>query len=329
MKVMCYICMGCWAMLCDAKAGLLLFDSLDDGAQAYVVEQLTRSVRDADIVILHQRCDEWSRNDDAGLSKAQQQALDLTPSRFIRTLKGAASVACNDVVYVYRPSGKEWRALADPRNGSPATPPPYRPLFFSDDWVRLVFVERQLEPIRGRIADRAIGSSMEPFVQSAMKMGAATFMTKYGLADTFSNRVYKVLDGCVFHVDYPVPDMGETELMRANRQNLELSKAGVPKLQKANEMIHLSKREVSEIVFIAYSLGGGNGIAAYAAASKDNPLMETITSPVFVTSIGKRLYGALAKAGGPIPDASRQRTNQAAAPVKTGNVGGGGSTGKP
>ena len=271
------------------------FDQLDGRTQAYIIKQLSLALGDSDIAILQQRNDEWVRKD-TSLSTGQKATLGLTLLRFIKMLKGTANVATNEIIYIYEPYNKEWHIRSDPRHGSPNRPPPYRPLFLAEDLMRLVLMKHQMEPIRDRFCDgwQKREPEIKPFVADALNMdNGKEFLAKYNLTTTFSNKVYRVMEGCVFRVDYPVPDMPETELMRMNRQNAALMKARVPYLQKMTNLVSLTKREVSEIVLLAYLLEGEKGRSQYAAMIKDNLLLEPMTELVFKTGIGRKLFAIL------------------------------------
>ena len=127
----------------------------------------------------------------------------------------------------------------------------------------------------------------------ATNMEATVFMGKYDLAAVFSNQVYSVVEGCIFHVDLPVPELPETELMRANAAMVAAGKTRLSFFQKDSGLIHLSPEEVSEVVYIACLLDGGAG--QYAEARKRAPeLLLPVEKPEFKTAIGKRVHAAVA-----------------------------------
>ena len=288
----------CIYLLCcltHLSAAAEVFDNADGKVQEYVVKQLSLAFRNCDIAIVQDRWDDGFRVD-SGLKPGQIRSLDLRKMRLLRILKGLPLAKYNEVIYLYTPFDKEWFIMSEVRSGRPhRAEPPYRPLFLSDDLMRLVLMRRQIEPLKERILKSDRDPRLKPFLEDASelvsgKMTAANFMSKYDLTDNFSNKVYSVIEGCVFQVDYPAPVMEETELMRMNKQNLQLTKARVTDSKKMTRLIHLTPREASEIIFIAYQLEGKKGFDQYAAVAKGDPLLEPMEPAEFKTTIGKQLF---------------------------------------
>ena len=135
-----------------------------------------------------------------------------------------------------------------------------------------------------------------------MTLSEPDFMRKYHLESVFSNRVYRVMDECVFHVDYPVPDLPETESMKLNRHITDVWKKRSEEAVYTTEntgLIHLSPEEISEIVYIAYRMDkNSGGHKAYMEACAREPkvlLPMDEKKPVFKTAIGIALRDALRK----------------------------------
>jgi len=291
MKKICIsLCLSAFLALPAAMAAE--FDKLDIRTQDYIVGQLAEAVKDSDIAVLQDRNDEWARPDGKGLGRGRARALGLSPMRFVSMLKGqAGSLSCNDLIFAYVPDRTELLTLSDPRSGV-NLPPPYRPLFLADDLVRLVFLKHQREPVRTRVAKSDRDPNLKPFIADAGQMDAAKFMEKYSLAEVFSNSVFRVAEGCVFRIECAVPAMEETDLMRLNKETLELGKAGLPKLQDETGLLALTREEVSEIVFVACLCGGDDGAVKYAEAIRSGGILQPVDGSALKTNIGKKLSRA-------------------------------------
>ena len=174
--------------------------------------------------------------------------------------------------------------------------PPYFPtLHTTDNLTRLVLLTRQTTPLGSRLFFRRTdkGARQKMVYDDAKNMEAAAFMGKYDLTAVFSNKVYSVVEGSIFHVDLPVPELPETELMRLNAAMGAAGEARVSFFQQNSRLIHLSPEEVSEVVYIACLLDGGAG--QYTEARKRAPeLLLPVEKPEFKTAIGKRVHAAVA-----------------------------------
>lgn len=283
----------CFTLL-NAKAEKV-FDTEDARIQAYVVKQLTHALRDSDIVILQDRRDELSREEDAVFTFVQRLTLGLQTVRFIGKVKGDIHVSPLEAFYLYANDYyKRFSPLVENEIPNPCY---YEPLFLGANMMTLAFMKHQPEPIKERVAIKGRFPNLESIAEDAKKMEGKKFLTKYNLSGVFSNKVYKLVEGCIFHIDYPEPVMAENETIRMNdkmnNQTPERVKAHLAELRKSSGFIHLSSREVSEIVFIAYLLEGDKGVAHYAAARKDVALLEPVEEMTFKTNIGKKLFEAL------------------------------------
>ncbi len=286
-----------------ASASAKTFDESDSRTKDYITINLAKAIRDYDIAIVHGRRDETYRRLDSPLNIYYEMPLELRRLRLIAMLKGLVEVEYNDVVYIYVPDknaiGKPfvWREVGPSVSIEEVLPSPYIPSISHDDLMRLVFMKRQATPLKDRVLEGYRSQErMKQFVEDALAMDGKELMDKYNLNDIFPNRVYLLAEACIFQVDYPAPEMPETKSMQMNRKNWELTKAHTPEVQKYSHLIHLSKREVSEIVFIAYIFDENDGINKYAKVCKTNTqILLPITEPVFETEIGRMLYEALNK----------------------------------
>ena len=275
----------------------MTFEASPRKVQAYVVKQLSHVLPHYEIALAYGRNDELFRDNDSVLSRGQAHYLDLEDLRLLRMLRGTTSISYNELFYLYcpfSPFDKSRRTLLENRV---VRSPPYCPFIRSDDAVRFIFIKRQTEPLPERLwGNNERWPELKAFEKDAkdfagMKISAEAFMSKYGIAEIFSNQVYTIAEGCVFRVDYPVPEMETTFIMRLNGH--PVSKSTIAEIQKLSGLITLSAREVSEIVFIAYLQDGEDGIARYAEIAKADPLLVPMTKPEFQTELGKRLYAAV------------------------------------
>jgi hypothetical protein len=176
--------------------------------------------------------------------------------------------------------------------------PPYQPNLQRDDLVRFMVLSRQAEPLAERVDIRAksLVSYEQQFGNDAVAMAESrmsphALMEKRRLADIFSNKVYRVVDGCTFHIVYPVPEMEVTYRMKVvPRRNDEKR---ITHMQTTSGLIQLTAREVSEIVFIAHLQDGQDGIAKYAGVAEGDPFLLPMDRPVFQTELGRRLHAAI------------------------------------
>ena len=300
-----------------ANPGFLSFDSLPEDKQEYVVKSLASALPTADVAVLHSRFDEASRND-GEMDNTVKHVLNLWSIRFSVILKGRNSLPPYSVGYIYkpdlyvpgllphvyesRPSGRDLRA-----EGYWVRPPYFPTINPKDDLTRLILLTRQTAPLKDRIIPRNNwGARFKMIYEDATNMEATAFMGKYDLTAVFSNKVYSVVEGCIFHVDLPVPELPETELKKAHPEVVAADKARLPFHQQRSGLIHLSPEEVSEIVYIACLLDVGAG--QYAEASKRAPeLLLPVEKPEFKTAIGKRVHAAVA---GKIPGTNTGKQGQ-------------------
>ena len=287
-----------------ADPEFLSFDSLPEDKQEYVVKSLASALPTADVAVLHSRIDEIYRND-GEMDGMVNAALGLWSIRFPVILKGRNSLPPYSVGYIYkpdlyvpgllphvhesRPSGRDLRTA-----GYWVRPPYFPTINPKDDLTRLVLLTRQTAPLKDRIIPRNNwGARFKMIYDDAKNMDETEFMEKYDLTAVFSNQVYRVVEGCIFHVDLSVHELPETELEKTHPEVVAADRARLPFHQQRSGLIHLSSEEVSEIVYIACLLDGGAG--QYAEASKRAPeLLLPVEKPEFKTAIGKRVHAAVA-----------------------------------
>ncbi|MDO5318677.1 MAG: hypothetical protein Q4G65_08635 [bacterium] len=137
--------------------------------------------------------------------------------------------------------------------------------------------------IRISLLHTASGGTIK--TEDAKRMKPEELLRELGVESVFSNRVFSLNEGCVFHVDYELPRLKQE------------SKNRVPD-EVPPEVMRLSSEEVSEVVRLAYAVDGD--AAGYDAACARCPqLLKPVTE--FRTGIGRMLREALS-AGGMLPN---------------------------
>lgn len=269
------------------------FDDLDINTKKYIISSISRVIKSCDIAIIHGRSDEWLRQDDH-MNHEVRMVLGLRRFRFVTFLKGSSEIEPYDLGYVYPPeriARSTQVDLIERPFGKNNLPPPYRPtLMPGDDLMRLVFVEAKKDMIDSRILDIP---RLKTVLRDARNMKKENFVKKYDLEKFFDERVYHVHEGCIFRVNYKIPDLPDTDLMKMNRANQSLIEARVPDLQKRASLITLNKQEVSEIVFICHYVQEKGGLTEYEKKRQNNPeFLGEMLKPSFKTKIGEMLFTA-------------------------------------
>ncbi len=160
--------------------------------------------------------------------------------------------------------------------------PPYDPYqAYKDACVQLMLLtpEHKLDrkrirlngfPMKERTIQTIIGKDYKDQTSEEL-------MAKLGVGKVFSNRVFRLNEGCAFHVDYPVTDNATEALPEGS-----------------SALMHLSAEEVSELVDLAYLVDGD--ASGYAAAVARCPeILKPVTE--IKTTFGKRLRQALGAGG--------------------------------
>ncbi len=279
------------------------FDTAPPRTQRYIVESLADAITSCEVAVLLGRSDEWLRSDDV-LNIDHRHGFDLRSFRHVASLKSAVFLPHYGPCYVYPP-----KSYITPRirvrhpKSEKDLSPPYRPRFpGGENLTVLMFLRHVTKPLEDRILPAS--KQREGISGEVSRLGVEAYMEKHELREVFSSRVFLALEGCMFRVDHPVPELPETKAMRLNHANQVLTEARVPELQRTSGLITLSSREVSEVVFTAYWLEGADeGAAKYAAACAANPaILLPLAAPAdFETEIGKRLFEAV-KAKPPVQE---------------------------
>lgn len=308
----------------EAVAEPFTFKDASQEIRDFVIERITNYIDGASIALMHERTDEVSHREDALMHWSIAWELRLKERRCIEMLKGNPEVAGYKVCYLYETprlaktlprlvvrtserAGDSDMGYFDggaPFKGRfiPLTEknlwkymPPYDPyLSFQDEFVRLMILTPESELDVKCIRPDKFPCNVTNFITIVGKdytnQTSAAIMRALHVEAAFSNRVFRMNEGCAFQVDYPIPDLDWRGSGTVEEHRMRLAK-----VQSGNTVLmHLSAREVSEIVYLAYLVDGDS--KGYVTACSRCP---KILSPVkeFKTEIGTRLAEAL-QAGG-------------------------------
>jgi len=270
------------------------FDEAPSFCKSYVVQQLAdilaNSSKSNSIVVVHDRIDEPYRNH-GELKVDLMLTLDLRRVRFVEMLKGVNTYSENEVLYFY-PIRYQLAHTGQTRDQIAKC---YEPQFIPDDLIKVLFVCQSTIPIVTRLnndlGDARINMQIKTFIEDAQALGKQDFLNKYGLTTISSNKVFEIQKPAIFSVACEkLQPLSDTESMRWSRGQLENLRRTIPASQDLSNLLHLSRREVSEIVYIAYLLDGKDGIVKYAEAAKKSKILEPMADAKFTTQIGQKLY---------------------------------------
>lgn len=266
------------------------FNALSIERQEEVVKSLSESIS-CDIVIMQARADESFRKD-AKLSSQYWRTLDIKPLRFICELKGDVRLLAKDVMYIYIDiPDRHFVRYDDFVNAGDAYQ--YTPLILNDDSMWIAFVEQQVKPKVDRIKIRSTRHKpdMMAFVNDAKQMNAEEFMKRYNIKDTFDECVYEVSKGCAFLIDYPSLEWEETKSMKMNKHLLLPMTEGAKKKRQmvVEKSVSLTREEILEIVFIAYTMDGVNGGSSSEVLSRKVSMLKNYIE----TNIARKLLKVL------------------------------------
>ena len=176
--------------------------------------------------------------------------------------------------------------------------PPYDPFSSSraEEYVELRYMSPAHELKKTRIAKWSYERKVDISLLNYNGIPTETLMSRLGVTEAFSNRVYQAEEGCAFQVDYPVPDLEWKDTLVTKEEHLEIVRSS---RKKDNRIMHLSSDEASEIVYLSYLADKRYAAVDYDAACKRCP---KLLNPVktFKTDIGKRLKTSL-ESGGMLP----------------------------
>lgn len=273
------------------------FSDCSPGIMASAVASIASNALSCDITLMHQRIYSDRKVGLLGIKSGKALlglALQLSPYRSICVLRGDCQIHPYEIVYCYPSFLNNVAPLSSP--GLPthclSVANEYDPLERHDDYVKLMFVSRQ-SSIRREVALPKIFATeqekSDQFEADLTTLSDSDLLAKYQLDDIFSNHVYRVADGGIFHVNYEAhrqPQDGDKDSSQWLRRVAQIR-------EEDTSLIHLSSREVSELVFLAYQLDGSTGKDGYAAACERCPELLRPVEEI-QTELGKRLREALA-----------------------------------
>ena len=156
--------------------------------------------------------------------------------------------------------------------------PPYDPYqAYKDVCVQLMLLTPEHELDKNRIRLMKEWTMQTIIGKDYKDQASEELMAKLGVEKVFSNRVFRLNEGCAFHVDDPEADNATDALPDGS-----------------SALMHLSAEEVSELVYLAYLVDGD--AAGYSAAVARCPkILKPVTG--IKTTFGKRLQQALLDGG--------------------------------
>lgn len=309
------------------------YDSASTDIKEYIVDSITNCVGRTDILLVHYRDDDILRVEDYSFPCGYVVSLGLDHFRCVDVLMGDASIGGYTMIYVYEPprlaritGGRYFPEFPDlwcetshrpEPNGESGEfyicdgkrhyikgkeiwrfRPPYDPFSSSsaEEYVELRFMSSVHELKKTRIVKWSYERKVEKSMLDYNSIPTETLMSRLGVTEAFSNRVYQAEEGCAFQVDYPVPDLGWKDTLVTKEEHLEIVRSS---RREDNRIMHLSSEEASEVVYLSYLADKRYSAADYDAACRRCPkLLKPVKA--FKTEIGKRLKFAM-ESGGMLP----------------------------
>lgn len=321
MKYPC-VCIGitCWSLTVGAVP--FGFDETTEDVREFVVQSVTNCIRNATIALMHERIDEVLRPEDALMPWYYGPELGFRIRRCVVMLKGEHTLSENEVCYLYE-TPRQANVLPTQYfvAGGPTAfcyfdgnridmskavwltgrkkwlyDPPYDPYAsYMDEFVQLMLLTPEFRLDKSRIKPNKYhyghGTVVELIGVDYARSEPEELMAKLKIEQVFSNRVFRMNEGCAFQVDYPMPDMDWRGLGNKS-DHLEKLKG----IQAGNTVLmHLSREEVSEIVYLAFIVDSKDQKEYDAAVRRCPNALCPVSS--CRTSIGRRLQAALREGG--------------------------------
>ena len=326
-----FVVSGLLAFVLDGNAVPFRFDDASTEIQEFVVAEITNCLRGAQIALMHEPSHQEDKRHLPLITRALGRELGLHEKYCVEVLKGDVSVGGYRRCYLYETARRAqalpplfdvFGLIAPPSSfcyfdeGTRSNPragkrvwvtgrmiwkylPPYDPYqSYMDEFVHLMLLTPETQLDMARLKPNKWHPS-EKTLTGILGLGYTNMvsrqaMQKLKVEAAFSNRVFRMNEGCDFQVDYQLPEtLGLTwRGLEPKERHMERLKS----IQAGNSVLmHLSAEEVSELVYLAY-LVDGDDAKGYAAAVLRCPKILKPVSEI-KTTFGKRLLQALTEGG--------------------------------
>ncbi len=300
------------------------FDEASSNVQEFVIVKITNAVTNATIVLSHDPYKNPGHLYESFMPYYVQFELGLVGMYCAEVLKGDLSVGGYTKCYFYKtprcsknvPQIEIWGSFLDGsfglryyergkwvtlsgRDAEMFINPPYDPYSSEmDDFVKFMIVTAESQLDVGRIEldkwECRQGSVMDLIGLDYTNKTPVEIMRKLNVGTAFSNRVFRLKEGCAFQVDYPVPENNAWQGYEFKTKAEYI--AEMNRIHAENtSLMHLSPDEVSEITYLAYFADNVDTNGYNAACSRCPLILRPVTE--FKTTIGKRLRQAMREGG--------------------------------
>lgn len=326
-----FVVSGLLAFAQDGSAAPFRFDDASTEIQEFVVSEITNCLKGAQIALMHEPSNQEDERHLPLITRALCRELGLREKYCVEVLKGDVSVGGYRRCYLYEtarlaqalpPLFDVFGPIAPPSSfcyfdeGTRSNPmagkrvwvtgrmiwkylPPYDPYqSYMDEFVHLMLLTTETQLDMARLKPDKWHPS-EKTLTGILGLGytnmvARQAMQKLKVEAAFSNRVFRMNEGCDFQVDYRLP-----ETLGLSWRGLEPKERHMERLksiQAGNSvLIHLLSEEVSELVYLAYLVDGGDTNGYEVAVVRCPKILKPVTE--IKTTFGKRLRQALTEGG--------------------------------
>jgi len=296
-----FVVSGLLAIASVGNAAPFRFDDASTEIQEFVVTEITNCLKGAQIALMHEPSHQEDERNLPLITRALCRELGLREKYCVEVLKGDVSVGGYRRCYLYEtarcaqalpPLFDVFGPIAPPSTccyfdeGTRSNPragkcvwvtgrmiwkylPPYDPYqSYMDEFVHLMLLTPEsrldmarLKPDKWHPSEKTLLGILG---SGYTNMVARQAMHKLKVETAFSNRVFRMNEGCDFQVDYRLP--GTLGLTWRGLEPKERHMERLKSIQAGNSVLmHLSAEEVSELVYLAYIVDGG-GTKEYEAA---------------------------------------------------------------
>lgn len=325
-----FVVSGLLAFAQDGSAAPFRFDDASTEIQEFVVSEITNCLKGAQIALMHEPSNQEDERHLPLITRALCRELGLREKYCVEVLKGDVSVGGYRRCYLYEtarlaqalpPLFDVFGPIAPPSSfcyfdeGTRSNPmagkrvwvtgrmiwkylPPYDPYqSYMDEFVHLMLLTPETQLDMARLKPDKWHPS-EKTLTGILGLGytnmvARQAMQKLKVEAAFSNRVFRMNEGCDFQVDYQLPEIGLSwRGLESKERHMERLKS----IQDGNSVLmHLSAEEVSELVYLAYLVDGGDTKGYEAAVVRSPQILKPVAE--IKTAFGKRLRQALLDGG--------------------------------